>query len=71
MLTRSRAGNYPTLYVATVLRFGIAASAHRSSLMPVWGPILGQMNFAEVGYLEERELRISNLNMYLKSIQER
>jgi len=36
--------------------------------MPVWGPILGNMNRAN---LQGKRLRISNLACYLESLQER
>ena len=34
--------------------------------MPVWGPILGNMNRTN---LQDKQLRISNLSRYLESIQ--
>lgn len=65
-LTRNNRGKYPDAHVASVLQFGSALPAHGSADMPVWGPILGNMNR---GNSQERELRIANLSDYIRSIQ--
>ena len=42
--------------------------AHGSATMPVWGPILGNMNRTNI---QDKQLRISNLTRYLETIQAR
>jgi mono/diheme cytochrome c family protein len=65
-LARANGGKYPAIHVNSVLQFGSTLPAHGSADMPVWGPILGTM---EHGNQQSRQLRIANLNSYLKSIQ--
>ena len=61
-------GKYPDTHVVSILQFGTEVSAHGSASMPVWGPILGNMNRSN---LQDKQLRISNLARYLEQIQER
>lgn len=72
-LAQNNHGQYPASRIADVLQVGSAACKHRSSVMPAWGPILGQMNVAETNrtHLEEKFLRISSLNQYLESMQQK
>ena len=65
-LARNHHGKYPDTHIVAVLEFGTQTQAHTS--MPVWGPILGQMNRTN---LQDKQLRISNLARYLETIQER
>jgi len=65
-LSKNHGGKFPDTHIQAVLEFGSGISAHGSLEMPVWGPILGKMNTANV---QERLLRISNLSRYLDSIQ--
>ena len=67
-LMRNNHGKYPDTHVVSVLDFGSELSAHGSATMPVWGPILGNMNRT---HLQDKQLRISNLAHYLETIQER
>lgn len=67
-LMRKNHGKYPDTHVVAILEFGTEVSAHGSATMPVWGPILGNMNRAN---LQDKQLRISNLARYLETIQER
>lgn len=67
-LMKNNHGKYPDAHVTAILEFGTEVQAHGSANMPVWGPILGNMNRAN---REEKLLRISNLSHYLESIQER
>jgi len=67
-LTRNNHGKYPDTHVVSILEFGTEVSAHGSAKMPVWGPILGNMNRAN---LQDKQLRISNLARYLETIQQR
>jgi mono/diheme cytochrome c family protein len=68
VLAKNNNGKYPDAHIVTVLRFGSELPAHGSAQMPVWGPILGNMNRSND---MDKQLRISNLSRYLESIQER
>ena len=68
VLAKNNNGKYPDAHIVTVLRFGSELPAHGSAHMPVWGPILGNMNRSND---MDKQLRISNLSRYLESIQER
>ena len=65
-LSRNHRGKFPETHIQAILEFGAEVPAHGSLEMPVWGPILGKMNTANV---QERLLRISNLSRYLETIQ--
>src|SRR3569833_2134460 len=67
-LLRKNHGKYPDTHVVSILQFGTEGSVHGSARMPIWGPILGTMNRAN---LQDKQLRISNLARYLETIQER
>lgn len=67
-LTKNNGGKYPDVHIVAVLQFGTDVPAHGSAQMPVWGPILANMNRT---HAQEKQLRISNLSHYLESIQER
>jgi mono/diheme cytochrome c family protein len=67
-LTKNNHGKYPDTHVAAVLQFGSEIQAHGTAQMPVWGPILGNMNRTNS---QERLLRISNLSHYLETLQGR
>jgi mono/diheme cytochrome c family protein len=65
-LARLNHGKYPETHVLSVLQFGSEITAHGSTEMPVWGPILGRMNAANS---QARDLRLGNLSRYLERIQ--
>jgi mono/diheme cytochrome c family protein len=65
-LARNHHGKYPDTHVVAILQFGSEVQAHGSAQMPVWGPILGNMNRTNA---QERLLRISNLSHYLETLQ--
>ena len=67
-LMRKNHGKYPDTHVVAVLEFGTEVSSHASPTMPIWGPILGNMNRTS---LQDKQLRISNLARYLETLQER
>lgn len=70
MLLKHHNGKYPDTHIAAVLQFGAdVPAAHGTSNMPVWGPILGNMNPSNSS--QDKALRISNLCRYLQTIQER
>jgi mono/diheme cytochrome c family protein len=68
VLSKNNHGKFPDTHVVAILQFGSEVPAHGSASMPVWGPILGNMNRANI---QEKQLRISNLSRYLETIQER
>jgi mono/diheme cytochrome c family protein len=67
-LLKNNHGKFPDAHVAAILQFGTEVPAHGSVGMPVWGPILGNMNRTND---QEKLLRISNLSHYLETIQAR
>jgi mono/diheme cytochrome c family protein len=66
-LAQRNMGNFPSDYVASVLRFGLGPTAHGSSDMPTWGPIF---QFIDKDNERAVEQRIKNLSNYLASLQE-
>lgn len=68
ILTKNHHGNFPDTHIVAVLQFGSEVTAHGSSAMPVWGPILSRMDRINP---QERQLRISNLSRYIETMQER
>jgi len=67
-LAKKNNGKFPDAHVVSILRFGVEVSAHGSSQMPMWGPILGTMSKTNA---QDKDLRMSNLSRYLESIQVR
>jgi mono/diheme cytochrome c family protein len=67
LMKKNNKGKFPDTHVVTILQFGVNEPAHGSAKMPVWGPILGNMNRTNP---QDKQLRISNLTRYLESIQE-
>lgn len=65
-LAKANHGKFPDTHIVSVLKFGSETPAHGSAQMPVWGPILGRMNQSN---FQDKELRVSNLSRYLKTIQ--
>lgn len=66
-LSKANQGKFPDAHIVTVLEFGSQLPSHGSPEMPVWGPILGNMNRSATA--QEKQLRISNLTRYLETIQ--
>ena len=67
-LQKDNHGKFPDTHIVAILQFGADVPSHGSATMPVWGPILGNMNQQNA---QEKQLRISNLSRYLESIQAR
>jgi mono/diheme cytochrome c family protein len=65
-LARNHQGKYPETHVYQVIQSGADIPAHGSAEMPVWGKILGTMNKSNP---REKELRMSNLTAYVRSMQ--
>jgi len=57
---------FPDEYVASVLRFGVKAPAHGTSDMPIWGPLFSSVSGSDTSLVQ---LRIANVNRYLKDMQ--
>jgi mono/diheme cytochrome c family protein len=66
VLSKNNHGKFPDSHVVTVLQFGSEIPSHGSQEMPVWGPILTNMNRYNP---QDKQLRISNLSRYLETIQ--
>jgi len=67
-LSRNNHGSFPDRHIVAVLQFGAETAAHGSAQMPVWGPILAQLDRSNA---QEQQLRISNLSRYIESMQQR
>jgi mono/diheme cytochrome c family protein len=68
LLSKNHGGKYPAEHVAAVLQFGTGNTAHGTAQMPVWGPVFGKMDTSST-QKDMVELRISNLNRYVESLQ--
>lgn len=68
VLSKNNEGKFPDTHVVAILQFGSDVPAHGSAVMPVWGPILGNMSRMNA---QEKQLRISNLTRYLETMQQR
>jgi len=69
-LSKNHGGRFPARHIVSVLEFGAANPSHGTAEMPVWGPMLGSVDTA-ANEPNVRALRISNLNQYLQSLQEK
>ena len=67
-LAKTNGGKYPALKVTSVLRGQATLAAHGSQEMPVWGAVFWKMSG---GHEAEVQQRISNLNRYIESLQEK
>jgi hypothetical protein len=54
--------------VNSILRGQAKLVAHGTQEMPVWGPVFWKMSQGNEGELQQR---ISNLNRYIESLQEK
>jgi protein-S-isoprenylcysteine O-methyltransferase Ste14 len=66
-LAENNGGKYPADHVAAVLRFGVEAPAHGSKEMPTWGDLFAALHGGHTS--AQVNLRIANLNDYIKSLQ--
>jgi len=67
-LSQKNGGSFPAAHVRTVLQFGVQATAHGSSQMPVWGDLMGTLHPSGDNVTVVHQ-RITNLTNYLKQIQ--
>lgn len=65
-LAKRNDGKYPALRVTSILRGKETLVAHGDQEMPVWGPVFHTMAGGQEAVVD---LRISNLNKYLESLQ--
>jgi len=68
VLARKNDGKYPVMKVSSVLTGQADLAAHGNKEMPVWGRIFWRMSG---GHEAEVQQRITNLNRYIESIQEK
>jgi mono/diheme cytochrome c family protein len=66
MLARKNGGKYPSDHVRSAIEGDLRLSAHGSKEMPVWGGLFWRMS---QGHSSEVQLRVSNLNKYIESLQ--
>jgi mono/diheme cytochrome c family protein len=66
VLSKNNHGVFPETHIVTVLQYGAEFPSHGSAEMPVWGPIFGKMEKVNP---QVKQLRISNLIRYLKTLQ--
>lgn len=64
-LAKNNNGKFPADRFVAVLHFGTEGHAHGTLDMPVWGPLFSKEN------KDLTQLRISNLEAYLESIQQK
>lgn len=64
-MARNNNGKFPADHFAAVLRFGTGTHAHGTIDMPVWGPLFSREN------KDLMQMRVSNLESYVESIQQK
>ena len=64
-LAKNNGGKFPADHFVAVLHFGTEGHAHGTIDMPVWGPLFSKEN------KDLTQLRISNLESYVESIQQK
>jgi len=65
-LARKNSGKYPSDRVVSAIQGDLHLPAHGSKEMPVWGDLFWRMS---QGHTSEVQLRVSNLNNYIESLQ--
>jgi len=65
-LAKKNGGKYPSDHVTTVIRGDLRLAAHGTKEMPVWGDLFWGMS---QGHSSEVQLRVTNLNKYIESLQ--
>ena len=65
-LAAKNGGNYPADRVSQTIRGDVEVPAHGTREMPIWGNLFYQMSR---GHQAEVQLRIANLNEYIRSLQ--
>ena len=65
-LARKNGGKYPSDHVTSAIQGDLHLSVHGSKEMPVWGKVFWRMS---QGHSSEVQLRVTNLNKYIESLQ--
>jgi mono/diheme cytochrome c family protein len=65
-LARKNGGKYPSDHVRSAIEGDLRLPSHGSKEMPVWGNLFWRMS---QGHSSEVQLRVSNLNKYIESLQ--
>jgi mono/diheme cytochrome c family protein len=65
-LAKRNGGRYPSDHVRSAIEGDLRLAAHGSKEMPVWGELFWRMS---QGHSPEVQLRVSNLNQYIESLQ--
>jgi mono/diheme cytochrome c family protein len=65
-LARKNGGKYPSDHVMNAIQGDLRLPAHGSKEMPVWGKLFWHMS---QGHSSEVQLRVTNLNKYIESLQ--
>jgi mono/diheme cytochrome c family protein len=65
-LANRNGGTYPSDQVRNAIEGDLRLPAHGSKEMPVWGSLFWQMS---QGHSSEVQLRVTNLNRYIESLQ--
>ena len=69
-LAKRNHGEYPALQVMQTIRGDVGSPAHGDKDMPVWGPAFRSLHFAGDPSIEVQR-RISSLNGYIESLQQK
>jgi mono/diheme cytochrome c family protein len=67
-LAKTNGGKYPSDHVRSAIEGDLHLPAHGSKEMPAWGNLFWRMS---QGHRSEVQLRVSNLNQYIESLQAR
>jgi len=65
-LAKKNGGKYPSDHVTSAIRGDLRLAAHGTKEMPVWGDLFWGMS---EGHSSEVQLRVTNLNKYIESLQ--
>jgi len=65
-LAQKNAAKYPADHVASAIRGDMNVPAHGTKDMPIWGNLFWHMS---QGHQSEVQLRVTNLNKYIESLQ--
>jgi mono/diheme cytochrome c family protein len=68
VLAQKNGGKYPGMHVSSVIRGDADLPAHGSKDMPVWGPLFRTLS---QGHEAEVQQRVTNLNAYIESLQQK
>jgi mono/diheme cytochrome c family protein len=69
VLSRDNHGVYPARHVEAVLQHGVETPGHGSKIMPVWGPVLDNLDRLNSPNNDIAALRINNLMRYVETLQ--